>query len=454
MSKNIVMQELTANRYETLYPKTSTSQLEGDISAISGYSKAWNVGDILVTSRTNLSDNWLLCNGTQIKREDYSELKNILSESGPEFNWEEKSEFTTKPYAQTKVFGRGVEQIGRKLYYFDRGASSKELVAYVINMDSLERSEIRFTLSVDFFPIRIWKDEATNIIYLLSGSNGTSSYFVKFENEQFSYLGEFISRYWGVSLKTRVFKKDNIFYLINSGMSYSSRSGYVSTSNFQSFQYHDPNLKYWHSTPGSSQYSYGEFFLLDIHNDLFWAYGAIMDNNNKKVYYYKFFSTPPDGDILFNKDEWTYCSQVTNYYAQKANSSSFTLGITKDCYWLQTNDKNNAQILKYSQDFLNWNTAYICTESCGNYFMTASNSQLYVLDAINTATLNPLTFQNECVTEVTFDILSKMYFMFTTNDAKAIKLYTSFDSLILPETNISSANQSPLYTYIKVKDGE
>ena len=435
------MQVQTDSRYELLYPKTNVDQVDG-------YIKPWKVGDAIVTSRTNLSEKWLLCNGTQIKKEDYPELKNILSESGPKFNWEEKTEFTSKPYAQKQVFGRGVEQIGRKLYYFDNGASSKELVAYVINMDSLEHSEIRFTLSVNFFATRVWKDEATNVIYLLS-ADGTSSYFAKFENEQFSYLGEFISRYWGVSLKTRVFKRDNIFYLINSGMSYAARSGYVSTSDFQSFQYHHPELKYWRST----QYVYGDFFLLDIHNDLFWAYGAIIDNN-KKVYYYKFFSTPPDGDILFNQDEWTYCSQVTNYYAQKASNSSFTLGITKDCYWLSTNDTNNAQLLKYSQDFLNWNTAYILTESCGNYFMTGLNSQLYVLDAIDTATLNPLTFQGECVTEVTFDILSKMYFMFTTNDAKAIKLYTSFDSLILPETNISSVNQSPLYTYIKAKEGE
>lgn len=101
MSKNIVMQELTASGYETLYPKTSTSQLEGDISAISGYSKAWNVGDILVTSRTDLGQKWLLCNGIQIKVDEYSDLKNYLFASGPKTNWQEDGVFDTSVYSDS-----------------------------------------------------------------------------------------------------------------------------------------------------------------------------------------------------------------------------------------------------------------------------------------------------------------------------------------------------------------
>lgn len=72
------MQIKTDSRYEVLYPETLTSQLNGDISSIDGYVKPWKVGDVLVTSRKDLSDNWLLCNGTQIARADYP----LLADTG------------------------------------------------------------------------------------------------------------------------------------------------------------------------------------------------------------------------------------------------------------------------------------------------------------------------------------------------------------------------------------
>lgn len=71
------MQIKTDSRYEVLYPETLTSQLNGDISSIDGYVKPWKVGDVLVTSRKDLSDNWLLCNGTQIAGADYPLLTDI-----------------------------------------------------------------------------------------------------------------------------------------------------------------------------------------------------------------------------------------------------------------------------------------------------------------------------------------------------------------------------------------
>lgn len=72
------MQIKTDSRYEVLYPETLTSQLNGDISSIDGYIKPWKVGDVLVTSRKDLSDNWLLCNGAQIARADYP----LLADTG------------------------------------------------------------------------------------------------------------------------------------------------------------------------------------------------------------------------------------------------------------------------------------------------------------------------------------------------------------------------------------
>lgn len=58
------MQVQTNSRYELLYPKTNVDQVDG-------YIKPWKVGDVLVTSRNDLSDNWLLCNGADFSKEDY-----------------------------------------------------------------------------------------------------------------------------------------------------------------------------------------------------------------------------------------------------------------------------------------------------------------------------------------------------------------------------------------------
>ena len=76
MSKNIVMQELTNTRYEPLYPKTSTTQING----IENYD--WQIGDIRSTARTDLGDKWLLCNGSVIDTSDeYSEVGDLLGKS-------------------------------------------------------------------------------------------------------------------------------------------------------------------------------------------------------------------------------------------------------------------------------------------------------------------------------------------------------------------------------------
>lgn len=76
MSKNIEMQELTSNRYETLYPKTVTRQVDG----INNYD--WQIGDIRSTARTDLGDKWLLCNGSVIDTSnEYSEVGDLLGKS-------------------------------------------------------------------------------------------------------------------------------------------------------------------------------------------------------------------------------------------------------------------------------------------------------------------------------------------------------------------------------------
>ena len=87
MSKNIEMQELTSARYEVLYPKTSTAQING----IENYD--WQIGDIRSTARTDLGDKWLLCNGSVIDTSnEYSEVGDLLGKE-PD-TWLNKKKFS------------------------------------------------------------------------------------------------------------------------------------------------------------------------------------------------------------------------------------------------------------------------------------------------------------------------------------------------------------------------
>ena len=72
MSKNIEMQELTSNGYETLFPKTNVDQVVGIERC------EWQVGDIRETVRTDLDEKWLLCNGQAANPVQYPNLKSFL----------------------------------------------------------------------------------------------------------------------------------------------------------------------------------------------------------------------------------------------------------------------------------------------------------------------------------------------------------------------------------------
>ena len=106
MSKNIEMQEKTsASTYETLYPKTSASQvflseeakqatngLENLDQAASFWGGGQNeIGDIKISARNNLGNKWLECNGNIISKTDYPQLANYCEEKGFPFG-NDKSE--------------------------------------------------------------------------------------------------------------------------------------------------------------------------------------------------------------------------------------------------------------------------------------------------------------------------------------------------------------------------
>lgn len=104
MSKNIEMQEKTSSStYETLYPKTSASQVflsEEAKQATNGLENLdqaasfwgggqFEIGDVKISARNNLGSKWLECNGNTINKTDYPQLSNYCEEKGWPFGTEQ-----------------------------------------------------------------------------------------------------------------------------------------------------------------------------------------------------------------------------------------------------------------------------------------------------------------------------------------------------------------------------
>ena len=94
--KNFTIENYNGTDYDTLYPETNSGQVLLDssgqnilhLSSGSTVNDGFNsiayggggfaIGDVIVTARNNLGDNWLLCNGTIIDGEQYPLLTNLL----------------------------------------------------------------------------------------------------------------------------------------------------------------------------------------------------------------------------------------------------------------------------------------------------------------------------------------------------------------------------------------
>lgn len=94
--KNFTIENYNGTDYDTLYPETISGQVLLDVQAqrifnlpsgdtldnafnhIAYGGGSYAIGDVLVTARNNLGDNWLLCNGAIVDGSQYPVLKNLL----------------------------------------------------------------------------------------------------------------------------------------------------------------------------------------------------------------------------------------------------------------------------------------------------------------------------------------------------------------------------------------
>lgn len=94
--KNFIIENYNGTDYDTLYPETISGQVLLDAQAqhilnlpsgdtlnnafnhIAYGGGSYGIGDVLVTARNNLGDNWLLCNGAIVDGSQYPVLSNLL----------------------------------------------------------------------------------------------------------------------------------------------------------------------------------------------------------------------------------------------------------------------------------------------------------------------------------------------------------------------------------------
>ena len=118
--KNFTIENYNGTDYDTLYPETNSGQVLLDTTAQAAttlpsgstlndalkFDNRYEIGDVLTTSRTDLSDKWLLCNGATLKVSDYPELGSQLSGVDMVFNKISVNSQTTEGYNQYSIATR------------------------------------------------------------------------------------------------------------------------------------------------------------------------------------------------------------------------------------------------------------------------------------------------------------------------------------------------------------
>ena len=117
--KNFTIENYNGTDYDTLYPETNSGQvlldsdaqestnlesgatLDDALKNISQSSAAFQVGDTLITARTNLDDKWALCNNEFLPFSEYPEIKGLLPKSNFDFL---KIGDVTGRYASTIIY--------------------------------------------------------------------------------------------------------------------------------------------------------------------------------------------------------------------------------------------------------------------------------------------------------------------------------------------------------------
>lgn len=124
--KNFIIENYNGTDYDTLYPETHTGQVKLDLASqaelglisdglddalakLNNFDDRYQIGDTIVTIRTNLGNKWLLCNGATVNSNDYPELSQYFSINVLRFN--KCEEYPVSAFYKTNTFSFDVRPV-------------------------------------------------------------------------------------------------------------------------------------------------------------------------------------------------------------------------------------------------------------------------------------------------------------------------------------------------------
>lgn len=175
--KNFTIENYNGTDYDTLYPETNSGQVLLDSSgqnilhlssgstvndgfnSITYGGGGFTIGDVIVTARNNMGDNWLLCNGAIVDGNQYPILKNLLRPA-PSVSTGKAigtANAIYKPGASGEIIYRTGPTVGIQSHNFNTG------------VDSIEASSVQNSLAFAYVPT---KNSYARATYEMQSSSG------------------------------------------------------------------------------------------------------------------------------------------------------------------------------------------------------------------------------------------------------------------------------------------
>lgn len=181
--KNFIIENYNGTDYDTLYPETNSGQVLLDSSgqnilhlssgstvndgfnSIAYGGGGFTIGDVIITARNNMGDNWLLCNGAIVDGNQYPILKNLLK-SAPNVTTGKAigtANAIYKPGKSGEIIYRTGFRVGIQSHNFNT------------DIDSIESSSVEDSIAFAYVPTKNSYARAT-YVHQSSSGNRTNVY--------------------------------------------------------------------------------------------------------------------------------------------------------------------------------------------------------------------------------------------------------------------------------------
>ena len=178
--KNFIIENYNGTDYDTLYPETNSGQVLLDSSgqnilhlssgstvndgfnSIAYGGGGFTIGDVIITARNNMGDNWLLCNGAIVDGNQYPILKNLLKPA-PSVSTGKAIGIANaiyKPGKSGEIIYKTDSRVGIQSHNFNT------------DIDSIEASSVEDSIAFAYVPT---KNSYARATYVHQSSSGNST---------------------------------------------------------------------------------------------------------------------------------------------------------------------------------------------------------------------------------------------------------------------------------------